>query len=794
MVNFKYIGLPLLLGNVGRILAACTFNYDVDTGTCEGTTECDGFHLSGNKLIEYKYDATNPTCKVSLNPPPGYYKNASGDYIKCTNTECSNVEKPLSTECGETTDGQLISDSTDNIVKLCTKINNLVINEDKTLTLQNNKYAKIEFGESDDYYIVHHNEKSPFNFDTYVYYVVKKTANSINFYPKYEYGNANAKFEDYCATNGGMIIDRRTDFCSNNSSGMYYQCENGKCLSESQLNGEKEQIDDSFCNCKTKTDYTGYTCNFGYQGKMGEGESIEGIYELKDNKCTAMESPTIGYYRDGYHYSNFIYWDGENYKQYSMNVEVNTNSCSESAAGFIDNGYNALFCKDATSEPIPFQSITELFVKGIQDSGPFGAKDKYYALIKKDESLIVNKEKTGYYLDNKLLLSCTEGICSNIEEPKLGYYLNALDKSLINCVVNGAKTECTPETVKNNGYYFNAGSTNNVIQCNNSGCENINLTAASCEGQAYKIYYGSESAINYCNNEDAVPIEPFTATQYYEIPLSTTGEGGINYPTSIVGSASESIIVQLNQYSVVQYVSDQDICIDANHQKELSCSLENKKYSCKEKAKTCTFVTTTVCKPESQKSEERASCSGYYLSTARDLLLCSEKEGVVNCDKQSLTGYFLNSDLRSESSVYIICKKVTSGISCEGKAKPTATTCSASGDVILVEENYKLCLDSTTANAIDIFKSGITNEYFMPANLLATGVAQNKYYIAVVKENSVLAKTLTESDRRFRYTFSGYKILSFDKGQCNKGTGTAASDLIEYTLGEKGENVYIREN
>jgi len=43
------------------------------------------------------------------------------------------------------------------------------------------------------------------------------------------------------------MMDRRTDFCSNNSSDMYYQCETGKCSAESQVNGEIELITDSSC-------------------------------------------------------------------------------------------------------------------------------------------------------------------------------------------------------------------------------------------------------------------------------------------------------------------------------------------------------------------------------------------------------------------------------------------------------------------------------------------------------------------------------------------------------------------
>ena len=209
----------------------------------------------------------------------------------------------------------------------------------------------------------------------------------------------------------------------------------------------------------------------------------------------------------------------------------------------------------------------------------------------------------------------------------------------------------------------------------------------------------------------------------------------------------------------------------------------------------CTVVVITLCNPESENANERASCSGYYLSSAGDLLLCSKASGGVICEKQSLLGYFLNSDIdgKSNNKFYILCKKSNDHITCTGLAKPTATQCSEQGDVITKDGGYRLCLDKLTENAIDIFQSGMTDEYFMPAILITDVKDIKHYFIAQVNENSVQARSLNEQDRHYRYTFNNYKILPNEKGQCNKGTGTADTDLIEYSRNPTNDNVYKRE-
>jgi len=41
------------------------------------------------------------------------------------------------------------------------------------------------------------------------------------------------------------------------------------------------------------------------------------------------------------------------------------------------------------------------------------------------------------------------------------------------------------------------------------------------------------------------------------------------------------------------------------------------------------------CNPESVNASEKASCSCYYLSSAKDLLFCTKTNDMVTCEKHS---------------------------------------------------------------------------------------------------------------------------------------------------------------
>ena len=170
---------------------------------------------------------------------PGYYINNadSNSYIKCTNIGCETLQIPTeSKSCTSDNDGKLIYDGFG--VVLCTKMNKLITKDNGSYEIAKDHYTVIPFATTETNYLVHHAINGEvFNFDrtpSNVYYVVKSNENSIVFNPEF-----NKK--DHCADNDGKLIDRVTDFCSGNSSGMYYTCVNGKCTSEYQtIKGEFE--------------------------------------------------------------------------------------------------------------------------------------------------------------------------------------------------------------------------------------------------------------------------------------------------------------------------------------------------------------------------------------------------------------------------------------------------------------------------------------------------------------------------------------------------------------------------
>jgi len=171
---------------------------------------------------------------VISNPLPGYYvnKDDTDEYIKCTNSGCDPIQKPKNTEeCKSENDGKLIYNGS--AVVLCTKINELNTGGSD---VNENHYVGIPFAKTKTNYLVHHSINGEvFNFDrtsSNVYYVVKSNQNAIVFNPL-------ISIEDHCADNDGKLMDRISDFCSDNSSGMYYTCENGKCTSEYQKIKEK---------------------------------------------------------------------------------------------------------------------------------------------------------------------------------------------------------------------------------------------------------------------------------------------------------------------------------------------------------------------------------------------------------------------------------------------------------------------------------------------------------------------------------------------------------------------------
>ena len=187
-----------------------------------------------------------------------------------------------------------------------------------------------------------------------------------------------------------------------------------------------------------------------------------------------------------------------------------------------------------------------------------------------------------------------------------------------------------------------------------------------------------------------------------------------------------------------------DICVSSYNTKEDECSEGNYKYTCNDASTSCTSERIYMCKPESILPSDRASCLGYYLSSKNSLLKCDG----IDCPIQYLTGFFFNSHgnrLYPYIKCYVNAKKqyICSDIS------SLSSTCSDAGKLIESGNDVKLCLDSISNNAIDIFKNNLSGFYVLPASIFNTTTNSNENYIIKRGDIEVLPDISTNNSNKY---------------------------------------------
>lgn len=526
MVHLIYLGLPLLLGLSSLVKADCTFNIDNGCVIQGGCT--DGYFEKSKKLILVKNSGTaSASCEV-IDNPIGYFKNQGGlnKFILCTQTGCEIIKEPTDTTCTSTTDGKLIKTVDDNQVKLCTKINKL-IDEDEDVNgypdLDRNHYTTIPF--EDGEYLVHHAQDGDvFNFAsdrTIVYYAVVTSSNAIAFNPSFSK-------TDHCATSTGKLVDRPNDFCSDDSSGMYYTCTQGLCSAEFQYDREDQEFQTQTV-CDPSDQDTWNNCSIGYYLESKTlyqcaapvaGGSIECDEQSKD----------IGYYKGGD--GGVIVCKQKSSGSGTECTEVDmlnksTTTCNEGNVisgtytlcvvnrSHADDSRNfVLFGKDITEKQ--FIPAIFLFYGGNENqyyslaigesksvpSARSTTTDNYYfydsaiILCSSNNALCNSIGEVGYYLINNQLIQCqelTDGqgesriYCDTLSEPNDGYYINNLSensKKLIKCETetndDGQSThKCTVESSDAPpGYYFSDADTGKLILCGTDGCSEVDESSS----------------------------------------------------------------------------------------------------------------------------------------------------------------------------------------------------------------------------------------------------------------------------------------------------------------------------
>jgi len=322
---------------------------------------------------------------------PGFYmsKCDSNKYIQCSNKLCTSKSLPEDEqECDSTVDGKLIK--TNSVFSLCTKINKWNSQND----INSENYISIPFSNTEnenDKYLIHHKGEI-FNFDrtiTITNYVVSKNLTTIVFDPLIK------DFKDQCALTSGIIVDRLNDFCSSDSSGMYYTCTLGKCTSEYQTSiGQFEKIDESSCSC-----YKGNaasTCSIKDVGYYYDNDT-QYFYSDISTSCIPVnpENAVIGFYWNGYQYNKISKFNGEIFSSVTLEV-VTSNYCEGRRNEIVDTGFNLVFC-NGDGDEIFIHNITKdeiIFTKGVSNT-LFSEINIYYALKKNknvlalDESIMV---------------------------------------------------------------------------------------------------------------------------------------------------------------------------------------------------------------------------------------------------------------------------------------------------------------------------------------------------------------------------------------------------------------------
>ncbi|ORX43067.1 scaffoldin, partial [Piromyces finnis] len=494
MVNFKRFGslLPLLLG-ISKVLGA------------DEVVEQEGSTGNSNtpKPIEYNFNDGQLYIKDGVtespykNPLPGYYKykdiEGTDNYVKCDRYEkCEDITSSLLTKSICKVNGELIINSrSENKVGIC---------------LENKAYTFVEFGENDKNYVVSQNVEL-FGFDAKTTHVLLKiSTNSITF------DNTAKDFEDQCVLKGdnnGYIVDRKVDFCSTDSTDMYYTCKSGKCTTKKQDDYED-----------VETEYTKEKCTFIIdEGTVNNSCTKKGYYLHVDGQskklieCLVTQAAPLtgrsGEISCGIKTTTGItgyYW---NELQYNEIIKCVDGDCSlvtfedecQKAGDFIDNGYNVKLCNTASTAFV-FKGIEDKLIEDKKENNYidniFGEENIRYVVDTNDYKVEIKKEHDikDTILENK------HYICSNGKCKKTDISIN----SSLDCKYTNAKL------ITEQKYFITADG--QFIQDTDSDKDKysgylISIKETKCNviSKSNGYYVFSESQLVFCNTEQGCKLD-----------------------------------------------------------------------------------------------------------------------------------------------------------------------------------------------------------------------------------------------------------------------------------------------
>jgi len=508
-------------------------------------------------------------------PIPGYYKGDLG-FIECdSKNKCTKLDNPTGV-CvnGEVENGGLAK----NIAEDGTEEYGICLKH-------NNKYVFVKFedpvqskdgGETEEKKYVISHESELFGFDAKTTYVTLKVSEmSITF-------DTSVNVSDQCViASEGFITSRKEDFCSSDSTGKYYTCENGKCITKYQSTYEDEptEYSENVCKFKIKQKEAGNTkkrdgdsieCEIdgdknctveGYYLIEKDKEKILVNYDKNANRCTVVDTTTIG---TGFYWNELQYNEVIKCAEGKCDNAVLKESCS-SAGDVIDTGYNVAVCESKGFSDVIITLSDQKY------AGIFGESEKLYWISKTEYSAILDTKKSEFKGYGDRYYNCKEGICTRSsikiikgnnnsisctvengrsgtifvneegilisENDKKGYMIKITEKScdvisngngyyfyssseLVLCTSDGCVLKRNIAEFNKVKYLLNAESGKALIKCAGSICEEIDAVE--------KSYYldaslnESDLSLIYCSSKTSCSRVPITSSRAY-----ISGDSGI---------------------------------------------------------------------------------------------------------------------------------------------------------------------------------------------------------------------------------------------------------------------------
>jgi hypothetical protein len=391
------------------------------------------------------------------------------------------------------------------------------------------------------------------------------------------------------------------------------------------------------------------------------------------------------------------------------------------------------------------------------------------------------------------------------------------------------------------GYVFDSSNQYSVGSAANSAKLSPTTTDCSTAGVGVIIEKsGSPSTIEFCldgTNEKSIVVDGDNAGDYL-IVGTALGSGSVLPATRLSsGEGQDNAVVTIGSNYIIfneAYTSNGEIyCANDKNKIETRrdniCSSTECDYyicnegRCTESDSNCPAPANNDCNPVTNQS--KCTNGGFYIVDHTGALITTQNSddaqsvtlykctgSAVTCTTDGITiptGYITNADDVTTSEYkynFIKCD----GQDCEGYNAPNKSACSEAGELInLNSSTLTICLQMTNTDGNDAIVSASLSEsgaYLVDtkvANVFgnrSTGANGYTFVIVDVTSDSVQLHGKVDSDKRFKYTDSTYKVYVRSGDRTSKNNICNASQTInEFELNqcsnyENADNYYYKLN